>query len=279
MIPFDRPAPDDDSISGKSPPQKENLPSFPNPQQDQPIARKKRSIWATLAVLGVLFLLCGGVAIVGFYRWTLHGIEKASQNRLRAMMLGIHNYESAEGYLIMDRRDEDGTPLLSWRVAILPFIEGELFYSRYDQDIAWNQGKNVQASSLAPRWFLHPTDKPDTPNTPYQAFSGPGALLDPNRVLVKDKKGKDTPLSFDTIPDGAAHTLLLAEARTAVPYAQPIDINFPGGPTPLLGYNTSSYFLAANADGSIRKLKPSSASLPGFVNAVRYDDGPPPILD
>ncbi len=48
----------------------------------------------------------------------------ARKNRMRTIVLGILNYESASGSMPPGKkaRDEDGTSKLSWRVHILPFL-------------------------------------------------------------------------------------------------------------------------------------------------------------
>ena len=45
-------------------------------------------------------------------------------NNLKQIGLAMHNYLSAKGtFPARAIRDKDGKPLLSWRVAILPYLE------------------------------------------------------------------------------------------------------------------------------------------------------------
>ena len=46
-----------------------------------------------------------------------------STNNLKQIGLALHNFHSANDHFPADIRGKDGKPLLSWRVAILPFIE------------------------------------------------------------------------------------------------------------------------------------------------------------
>src|SRR5207249_937606 len=62
-------------------------------------------------------------------------------------------------------------------------------------------------------------------------------------------------------PDGTSNTLLVVEARDAVPWARPDELEYnPKGPLPQLGHpSRGGDFNAAMADGSVRSV---SGSLP-----------------
>ena len=53
-----------------------------------------------------------------------------SQNNLKEIVLALHNYESAYGHFPGNVTDKNGKPLLSWRVAILPYIEQNDLYQQ-----------------------------------------------------------------------------------------------------------------------------------------------------
>ena len=56
-------------------------------------------------------------------------------NHLKQIGLALHNFHAAFNHLPdMAIRDEDGKPLLSWRVAILPFIDKQALYDRFHLD-------------------------------------------------------------------------------------------------------------------------------------------------
>lgn len=43
--------------------------------------------------------------------------------------------------------DENGVPLHSWRCLLLPYLPQQLVYGRYDFDVAWNEGTNLNLLS------------------------------------------------------------------------------------------------------------------------------------
>jgi Protein of unknown function (DUF1559) len=54
----------------------------------------------------------------------------ASKNNLKQIVLAFHNYNESNNQFPGDILDKDGKPLLSWHVAILPFLEGRLLARR-----------------------------------------------------------------------------------------------------------------------------------------------------
>src|SRR5262249_50192721 len=52
-------------------------------------------------------------------------------NNLKQIALAMHNYESANGHFPRAVVDKDGKRLLSWRVAILPYLEQQGLYNRF----------------------------------------------------------------------------------------------------------------------------------------------------
>src|SRR5207248_977514 len=60
----------------------------------------------------------------------------SSSNNLKQMALAMHNYASNMGDAFPPAAisDKDGKPLLSWRVAILPYIEQDDLYKELQLD-------------------------------------------------------------------------------------------------------------------------------------------------
>jgi hypothetical protein len=60
------------------------------------------------------------------------------------VMLAMHNYHAAynrlPGPAIMSA---DGKPLLSWRVALLPFLEEQALYEQFRLDEPWDSEHNL----------------------------------------------------------------------------------------------------------------------------------------
>jgi hypothetical protein len=142
--------------------------------------------------------------------------------------------------------DQGGKPLLSWRVALLPYLGEQNLYSRFKLKEPWDSPNNRPLLALMPRVYRMPEDpNPTTDQTYYQVFVGNGAAFEQQRSLR---------FPFD-FPDGTSNTIMLVEADTSVPWTKPDDIPFdPNGPLPPLGKHHSGAFLAAMMDGSVRPV-------------------------
>jgi hypothetical protein len=172
-------------------------------------------------------------------------LRVASQNNFRQFALAIHHYHDTFGrlppYAIADK---DGKPLLSWRVALLPFLDEKALHKKFKLDESWDSPHNQALLELMPRSFESPGMDADEPGkTFYQVFVGPGAGFDrdPTRRL-----------RITDIKNGAANTLMIAEAAAAVPWTKPQDLFFESdGPLPKLGGVVPDGFYGANFDGSV----------------------------
>ncbi len=84
-----------------------------------------------------------------FAQGRLAASKAVSANRLQQLQLALLNYESAYDSVPIigtgkDKRPigSDGKALLSWRVAMLPFVEGSGLYSEFNHDEPWNSEHN-----------------------------------------------------------------------------------------------------------------------------------------
>jgi hypothetical protein len=67
-----------------------------------------------------------------------------ASNHLKQIGLAVHNYHAAYKKIPGPIRDKNGKALLSWRVAILPFIEEQALYERFHLDEPWDSDHNIQ---------------------------------------------------------------------------------------------------------------------------------------
>src|SRR5438477_9227485 len=84
---------------------------------------------------------------------------------------------------------EDGTPLLSWRVLILPYIEQKPLFDRFKLDEPWDSPHNIELLAEMPRIFApYDGSPPHEPHTTYyQVFVGKGAAFEGRRGMrLKD---------------------------------------------------------------------------------------------
>jgi hypothetical protein len=137
--------------------------------------------------------------------------------------------------------------LLSWRVAILPYVsEGEL-YKQFKLDEPWDSEHNKRLLAKMPKVYAPPGMETKEPYTTfYQVFVG------------RDTVFGDLPWSTTRLDDleDTSNTLLVVEAFEPVPWTKPEELAYDGAkPLPKLGGLFKDGFNAAGVDGSIRFLK------------------------
>ena len=188
------------------------------------------------------------------------------QNNLKQIALAIHNYEAAYGNLPHDITDKDGKPILSWRVAILPFIEQDNLYKQFKLDEPWDSEHNKKWSETVIKVFTSPhAPLPFEPGmTQYKAFAGPGTIFEPGKVI-----------RFADILDGTSNTIMVVESGEPIPWAKPGDIPYdPKKPLPKLGLPGGANLLnVAMGDGSVRTLNLKTLTEKTLRNAITRDDG------
>jgi hypothetical protein len=165
-------------------------------------------------------------------------------NNLKFMSLAMHNFTAMNGgRLPAAAIRKGGKALLSWRVAILPYLEQFALYERFRLDEAWDSPHNASLLKEMPRAYAPVAYKDATPyGTYYQGLVGPGALFD----------GEEGTRIADFI-DMARPTLMVVEAAHPVPWTKPEDMPYDKGePLPKLGGQFDDGFYAAFADGSVR---------------------------
>jgi hypothetical protein len=191
-----------------------------------------------------------------------------SMNNLKQIALAFHNYHDVYGHFPRDITDKDGKPLLSWRVAILPFIEQQNLYNQFKLDEPWDSENNKKLSQMAVKVFMSPNVDPPTPPgmTQYKGFAGPGTVFEPGKKI-----------KFTDITDGTSNTIMVVEAGEPIPWAKPGDIPYdPKKPLPKLtlpGSQTPDLIMAALCDGSVRAINMKTITQRTLRDAITRDDG------
>src|SRR5262245_18467196 len=103
--------------------------------------------------------------------------RRTSANNLKMIALAMHNFHDANGAFPVDITDAKGKPLLSWRIALLPYVEEGKLYREFKFDEAWDSTHNKKLLSRLPKVYAPPVaGKPPKANTTYyQGFIGPDA--------------------------------------------------------------------------------------------------------
>jgi hypothetical protein len=182
-------------------------------------------------------------------------VRSTADNNLKQIGLALQNHNDINRALPENIYSKDGkTPLLSWRVQILPFMEEEQLYRQFKLDEPWDSEHNKKLLPLIPRNYMHPVMKTDVVGgTFHQSFVGkPDHKLHPRLI-----EGKITKMTIQGFANGLpGNTITVAEAATAVPWTKPEDIAFdPDGPRPAVAKCwPKDSFLAMFGDGSVKLM-------------------------
>ena len=148
--------------------------------------------------------------------------------------------------------DAHGKPLLSWRVAILPYMgESEkALYGQFKRSEPWDSPHNKALLAKMPTVYAPAIAKDGEKGkdvTHYLGFVGGGALFE-----------RDKMVNLNSVTDGTSNTLMIAEAVTGVPWTKPEDLEFTGRSLlNQLGGQFKDGFVGVTADGSPRLFKKS----------------------
>jgi type II secretory pathway pseudopilin PulG len=138
----------------------------------------------------------------------------ACGSNMQSIALALRAYQRTQGRLPAAGDEESRT--MSWRVAILPWLENRNIYEAYDGAEAWNSGANAKATSQALPIYECPSDLPMTLGAPQTNYF---AIVDTRTMW-----GGGEPQAFKDPP---GKTILLIEAAgLSVPWAEPRDLSF-----------------------------------------------------
>ncbi len=203
-------------------------------------------------------------------------------NSLKQIGLALHNYHEANGcfpppYIA----DQNGTPMHSWRVLLLPYLDEHELFAKYDFKEPWNGPHNSKLANQMPVWFGCPDQKVRLPGTRqwttsttnYLALVGPRAAFQAGRPR-KRSEFKDDP----------GFTLMVVEVTDPeVNWMEPRDIDVSKGPVSLTGavhkrdnglWSTVTGTYVMYADGSVRLL-PSTTPANMIRGLITIDGGEP----
>jgi prepilin-type processing-associated H-X9-DG protein len=173
------------------------------------------SVCLVLAVVGILVALL--VPAVGAARDA--AARSMSQNNLKQIALAMHNYHDVNGALpAQSVVGENGQPMHSWRVALLPYMEQAGLYERYNFNEPWNSPNNRLVADQIVTLYQSPSSErtKGTNHTNYFVVSGDETMFGPNRWT-----------KFSDVTDGLSNTIMVVECDSmSVPWAEPADIPF-----------------------------------------------------
>ena len=184
-----------------------------------------------------------------------------AMNNLKQLGLAMHNYHDVtKGFPPTANVDEDGKPLLSWRVHVLPFIEQQALYEEFHLDEPWDSDHNRKLIAKMPEVYKAPNSLAEPGKTVYLGNAGKKGVfgLPPENQRGKSKWA--TGIRIRDIRDGTSNTIMVVEAAdsSAVIWTKPSDF-VPDGDNPfagLLGLRPEG-FLACFCDGAVHVISPA----------------------
>jgi hypothetical protein len=183
--------------------------------------------------------------------------RKRSANNLKTIAQAFHNYhDTYNAFPAAAIAGKGGKALLSWRVAILPFVEAGALYKQFRLKEPWDSAHNRKLLPRMPGVYGLPKVKYSPAHaTYYRVFTGPDAPFN----AATPARGGAWPAGprILQITDGTSNTLLVVEAREAVPWTKPDELTHDARkPLPRLGGLFREGFHAALFDGSVRFIDP-----------------------
>lgn len=214
----------------------------------------------TKALIGIVtslvFSIFSGTAMLILCGISLaKSADSESSNRLRQLTLSFRNYETAHMEFPTDRYAKDGTPLLSWRVEILPFLgdEARKLHKQFNLEEPWDSRHNLEVAKQMPAAFERPGCWLENGMTVYQRPVGNNAFFE-----IPQPGEKERPIPVGAVIDGMGNTIMFVESNpeNAVFWTQPQkDYNFdPQNPIQGLSASRFGLLLFAMGDGSVHSM-------------------------
>ncbi len=219
---------------------------------------------------GVLVVVLGGFNLLAPRGCRCPSPTGQVRNNLTQLGIAMHSYSETRGTLPPPAVYSKGAkPLLSWRVAILPYIEEDRLYAKFHLDEPWHSAHNIGLLKEMPFIFRDPRNP----------------SLEPEQITrLRVFVGSDTPFNgpkgipLTEITDGTNNTFLIVEAAEAVPWTKPAELAYsPECSLPALGCDPSKGFLAALADGSV-VIVPKGSSEEQLRAAITRNGGEGVVL-
>ncbi len=195
-----------------------------------------------------------------------HISRRQSQKNLMQIGLALHmHHDNQDGFPPAASTDKDGKPLLSWRVAILPYIEQLALYNEFRHNEAWDSPHNKALLKRMPRTYgLAALIDGESCGTYYQVFAGTGTVFE---------GPKGPKLGLITNFDGTSNTFMVVEAAEPVPWTKPADVAYDDQkPVPKLGGLFPDGFHAVFCDRSVRFVKKNIPDA-ALHSLIGYKDG------
>jgi hypothetical protein len=228
-----------------------------------------------LAISGIVLSLVAGaltiavmvLAIVPAIAAAMNAARvAASSDNLKQIGLGMHNYHDVyKAFPLRGSEDKKYGAGLSWRVRVLPFIEQQALFDRFDFNSPWDSPQNQALIAEMPEIFKAPGVELEAGKTVYLGVVGGSRYSreasNPERITFFDSGGDGVRLhatGIYQIVDGTSNTIMILEAdpSEAAIWTKPDDWEFdPQAPRRGLGGLRIGGLVALFADGRVEFLR------------------------
>ncbi|XZE52415.1 DUF1559 domain-containing protein [Planctomycetaceae bacterium SH139] len=194
-----------------------------------------------------------------------------ASNNLKQISMAMHHYHDVYGHIVPAAiQGENGKPLLSWRVALLPYIGQQELYDQFKLDEPWDSEYNKSLLSRIPPVYADPLGGPLPPGmTTYRLPVIPGAIY-----------SSAEPLRFKDIKDGLSNTIWLMRSprSAAIEWTNPAAWELDSSNLRSSVFGDALMAIVGFGDGSVRTIEGTiSEEMLGF--ALQYADGEPVKID
>ncbi|QJW96491.1 DUF1559 family PulG-like putative transporter [Frigoriglobus tundricola] len=200
----------------------------------------------------------------------------AALRNMKQIGFAIANFHDAHGALPAGYADATGQPGLSWRVALLPYIEQDALFGQFKRDEPWDGPNNKPLIAKMPKVYAPPNEN-TRGYTFCRGFTGPNTWLPPQQ---QPGRAGQLLLGVKTfqITGGLSNTILVAEAAEAVVWTKPDEVPFAPNSVPKLGGVFRSGCTVLMADGSVKFVR-NPVSPAGLADAIQINSSKHAALD
>lgn len=191
-----------------------------DPFRPRPTGVTSRLIW----ILGGAMLMLGIAGMITLYLAVTNAqhAPRRSQckNNLKQIGLALHNYhDEYHAFPPAFVPDDQGRPMHSWRVLILPYLDQAALYKEYRFDEAWDGPNNLRLAGRIADVFRCPSESGEEP--PATQWTSYVAVVGPDNAWA----GSSSRTIAD-VQDGLSNTLLIVEvADSGIHWMEPRDLH------------------------------------------------------
>lgn len=176
-----------------------------------------------LMTCAITFMICGILYVLLLPRQRMAssgGTRSECKNNLKQLGLAAHNYHDLHGHFPLPHgQHAQNTPPYSWRVALLPLLENQALYDRYDFSEAWDAPANQPLQQISLQNYLCPTTSREMEDSKRTVTDYVVAIDDEAIFTLGD------PTSVAGVTDGTSQTLLFGElADSNIHWSEPRDL-------------------------------------------------------